>query len=406
MRSCAPTSFSVYAGRVSPVLLFLILAGIGVLPGCQKQDEITRYTVKKLLPVEKEAAADPSARDDVFPMSRSGDQQEPSADQGPPDRDRMLAAIVPHGKMAWFFKMTGPREAVADKMEDFLLIIGSLKFAEGNDSPPEWKLPEGWTSEKGNGLRFATLRVKSADELLEATVIPLPAEDPTAADYVLSNVNRWCEQLGIPAIKKSDLTAEQRPKNVEVKQLEAAGTTVTLANLVGRQKSGGMGNAPFAPFAGGKKAQPKTKPADQPREVAGLPQWAVPEGWKESEGNQFSLAAFVVQDDGKSVKTTVSRAGGDLLANVNRWRGQLQLADWSKEEFVKAIKTLTVDGVESPLVELVGTDARTNQPSCTLGVIVPRGEQAWFFKLTGDVGLAQREKSNFEKFVQSVKFPK
>ena len=176
-----------------------------------------------------------------------------------------------------------------------------------------------------------------------------------------------------------------------------------MVNLIGRQKSDGMG---AAPFAGGKKAPPKPKSSEQPRSKAGQPQWTVPEGWKEGEGNQFSLAAFVVEQDGKTVKTTVSAAGGDLLDNVNRWRGQLQLESWSKEEFAKAMKSLTVDGIESPLVELVGTDARTEKTACTLGVIVPHGDRAWFFKLTGDVGLAQREKANFEKFVQSVKFPK
>lgn len=387
------------ANGVSSSVICLSVFALSIFSGCQKQDEITRYTVKKLAPVEKQSSSESSGKEE-------GARLPATADQGPPDRDRMLAAIVPHGKMAWFFKMTGPREPVAEKMEDFLKLIGSLKFADGDEAQPEWTLPEGWTSEKGNGLRFATLRVKVGDETLEATVIPLPAPDPTSADYVLSNVNRWCEQMGLPALKKSDLTSEERPKNAEIKQIDAAGTTVTLANLVGRQKSDGMGAAPFAPFAGGKKAPSRPKPTEQPQQNAGRPKWTVPEGWKETEGNQFSLAAFAVQADGKSVKTTVSTAGGDLLQNVNRWRGQLQLPEWSQEEFVKAIKTLKVDGVESPLVELVGTDARTSQPSCTLGVIVPQGGQAWFFKLTGDVGLAQREKANFEMFVQSVKFPK
>ncbi len=89
---------------------------------------------------------------------------------------------------------------------------------------------------------------------------------------------------------------------------------------------------------------------------------------------------------------------------MNRWRGQLQLDSWSQDELANAAKTLSVDGVEAPFVELIGQDVRTGEPSCTLGVIVPRGERSWFFKLTGDVGLAQREKANFEKFVQSVKF--
>ena len=287
-------------------------------------------------------------------------------------------------------------------MEDFLTLIRSLKFAADDDAPPEWVLPDGWTSEKGNGLRFATLRVKSEDQVLETTVIPLPAADPTSGEYVLSNVNRWCEQLGLPPRTKADLAAEEQPKNAEVRQLEAAGTHVTLVNLVGRQKSDGMG---AAPFAGGKR--PATKPAapQRPRDNAasadsGRPKWTVPEGWEETAGNQFSLAAFIAEDGEKSVKTTVSAAGGDFLANVNRWRGQLQLEAWSNDGFTKAAKILTVDGIKAPFVELIGPE------SCTLGVIVPRGERSWFFKLTGDIGLAQREKANFEKFVQSVKFPK
>ena len=416
MRSCHRTSFAEIADRLSTMLSFLAVAGLFILAGCQKRDEITRYNVKKLSPVERKAPAETS--DGSTPKTRAEDQpgnisfigdplpdgstpETPATDQGPPDRDRMLAAIVPHGKMAWFFKVIGPRDAVAAKMEDFLKLIRSLTFAGGEDSQPEWVLPEGWTSEKGNGIRFATLRVKSEDEVLETTVIRLSAPDPHSGEYVLSNVNRWCEQLGLPPRTKTDLAAEEQPKNAEIRQFEAAGTMVTLVNLVGRPKSDGMG---AAPFAGG--IRPLTTVPEQPRAEAdsGRPTWTVPESWKETKGNQFSLAAFAVQEGDKLVKTTVSAAGGDLLANVNRWRGQLQLDSWSKEELANAAKTLSVDGVEAPFVELIGQDVRTGEPSCTLGVIVPRGDRSWFFKLTGDVGLARREKANFEKFVQSVKF--
>ena len=212
-----PRSPSPFIFRIDQVLVLFVFVGVA-LSGCQKQEEITRYTVKKLPPAtEKESSSGSATKEDTSP---------PVADQGPLDRDRMLAAIVPHRKMAWFFKMTGPREQIANKMGEFLALLGSLKFGDGDDAQPEWTLPEGWTSEKGNGLRFATLRMKSGDETLEATVIPLPAEDPTSADYVLSNVNRWCEQMGIPALKKSDLTADKHPENAEVKQIEVAGKKV------------------------------------------------------------------------------------------------------------------------------------------------------------------------------------
>lgn len=384
---------SIRSGALRPLLLGLwAMLGLFWLAGCQKRDDVKSYTVKKLPSAARKTAAPPP---------------ESVADQGPPDRDRMLAAIVPHDKVGWFFKVTGPREAVARKMEEFLSLVQSVKFPDGDDAKPEWTLPDGWTSEKGNSIRFATLRTESDGETLETTVIPLPAVeiDPHSIEYVLSNVNRWCGQMGLPEKTKESLFAEEQPKNAEVQQLDVAGTKATLVNLVGRLKSDGMSNAPFASGQrpGGGKAAP-SKQRESVSTTSGRPKWKVPDGWTESEGNQFSLAAFAVAAGDKSVKTTVSRAGGDLLANVNRWRQQLGLEEWSPEDMSKSAKQLSIDGSEGTLVELVGKDARSGQPSCTLGVIVPRGESSWFFKLTGDVTLAQREKANFEAFVQSVKF--
>lgn len=366
------------------------MTGMVWLTGCQKHDGVSSYTVKRLSPAARKA---------------TGQSSEDVAEQGPPDRDRMLAAIVPHGKVGWFFKVTGPRVAVAAKMEEFLKLVQSVTFADGEDATPEWSLPDGWTSEKGNGIRFATLRAESGGETLETTVIPLPATDPHSVEYVLSNVNRWCSQMGLPEKTKESLFAEDQPKNAEVQQLDVAGTKATLVNLVGRLKSDGMSNAPFASGQrpnGGKAAPPKQR--ESVSTTSGRPKWKVPDGWTESEGNQFSLAAFAVAAGDKSVKTTVSRAGGELLVNVNRWRQQLGLEEWSQEDMSKSAKQLSIDGSEGTLVELVGKDARSGQPSCTLGVIVPRGDSSWFFKMTGDVALAQREKANFEAFVQSVKF--
>lgn len=377
MRSCVQTSLAGVVGRCVPsTLAVLVLAFL--LVGCQQRDQIKKYTVKKLPTAERKVkAAEP-------------------AEQGPPT-DRMLAALVPHGKVAWFFKVTGPKDAVAEQMENFLALIRSLKFADGDEATPVWTLPEGWTASEGNQFRFATLKVPADGETLEVAVSMLPAPDPTELEYVLANVNRWCDQLGVPPKTKDDLFAEDQPKNAEVRQFDAAGAKVTLVNLVGRQKGSGMA----APFASSNR-----KPA--PREVsppaANLPKWTVPTTWKSAPGNEFSIAAFVVADGPKTIKTTVSRAGGDLLANVNRWRGQMQLDAWSAEQLSQEAKKLTVDGSEATLVELIGKDARTGEPACTLGVIVPRGESSWFFKLTGEPSLAQREKANFEAFVQSVKF--
>lgn len=345
-----------------------------LLSGCQNRDEIKQYTVKKLPHSKREPVVEMPPRG-VMPPGH-----------GQASNERMLGAIAPQGGTFWVFKLMGPKDAAAQQMENFLSLVRSLKFGETEDSPPEWTLPEGWTERKDaepSATRFATLIAKGDGEEMAVTVtrLPFPAGRPTDG-VPLMIVNLWCEQLGLSEKKPSDLTAEEQPKDAEVRQLEVAGTQVTLVNFLAAS----------------------TPAVQTPIASKGRPKWTVPEGWKEAPGNEFSIAAFAVSDGEMSIKTTVSRAGGDLLQNLNRWRGQLGLKSWSQDEMSKSAKMLSVDGSEGTLVDLVGTDARTQKPSCTIGVIVPRGDSAWFFKLTGDVELAQREKANFEAFVQSVKF--
>ena len=369
------------AGATAPVWLFALLA-LSQLSGCQKQDEISRYTVKKMPQVERPAkAAKP-------PMRPAG--------HGLGVSERMLGAIAAQGRTLWVFKVAGPKDAVADQMPNFLSLIQSLKFGEDAALPPQWTLPEGWTEQKDDdprGMRFMTLQVKTDGEDLPLTItrLPLPGDRPIEG-MPLMIVNLWCEQLGLPEKTAADLKSEEQPQGAEVQQLEVSGKQVTLVNFLAAAKPDRM------------VTEKPGRPA--PAEAAqGVPQWKVPEGWKASAGNQFSLAAFAVTDGGRKIETTVSRLGGDLLGNLNRWRGQVGLKAWSSpDEMTNATKKLSVDGHEGTLVEFVVNDVRTNKPSCILGVIVPRDGEAWFFKLTGDVELAQREKENFEAFVQSVKF--
>lgn len=345
-----------------------------LLAGCQNRDEIKRYTVKKLPHSKREAVAEMPPRGRMPPG------------HGQASNERMLAAIAPQGRTFWIFKLMGPKDAAAEQMEEFLSLVQSLKFSDDADATPEWTLPEGWTERKEaekSATRFATLIAKEGSEEMSVSVtrLPFPPDRPTEG-VPLMIVNLWCEQLGLPEKTQADLTAEEQPKGAEVQQLEVAGKQITLVNFLAADSP-----APQAPIAS-----------------RGQPKWTVPEGWKEAPGNEFSMAAFAVTDGKMSIKTTVSRAGGDLLQNLNRWRGQLGLEPWSSDELKKSAKVLAVDGSDGTLVDLVGTDARSKKPSCTIGVIVPRGDSAWFFKLTGDVELAQREKANFEAFVQSVKF--
>lgn len=66
-------------------------------------------------------------------------------------------------------------------------------------------------------------------------------------------------------------------------------------------------------------------------EADGRAHWKLPAAWKEEPGNGFREATVVIPGD-KRLEITVNKAGWsgtqeNKLANVNRWRGQLQLPE-------------------------------------------------------------------------------
>ncbi|MCA8987215.1 MAG: hypothetical protein KDA78_06220 [Planctomycetaceae bacterium] len=67
------------------------------------------------------------------------------------------------------------------------------------------------------------------------------------------------------------------------------------------------------------------------------PEWTLPEGWTEQPGNQFRYATLVVPGASGPLEFSVSplpNSGEERIqvtANINRWRGQLGLADLASE---------------------------------------------------------------------------
>jgi hypothetical protein len=205
------------------LLLFSGAAGLALLAGCEKPERITTYTVDKPPPID-------------------GPKQPEAAEAGQPagePTDRTVAAIVPLAEQGWFFKLTGPKDAVQARAEDFSKFVKSVRFsAQGK---PEWSLPEGWSEQGGSQIRFATIIIPAAagenEKPLEISVTVLPKSGDDA-DYILVNVNRWRNQLKLPPIAKEQLAAEST-------QLDLGGTPATLVNLLGVAAPNSMGRPPF-----------------------------------------------------------------------------------------------------------------------------------------------------------------
>jgi hypothetical protein len=352
-----------------PILLTLLLAG------CRKPDEIVRYTVARPAPIQTAADTDSDSDEAWVP-------------------GQLLGAIVPHGQSTWFFKLTGRLELVKPQLESFLVFMKSVRFT---DNGPGWTLPEGWAQLPASDIRFATLKIPTEKKPLELTVIPLPTAAGDFEDYLLSNVNRWREQLRQEPISKTELP----DRTVKI---ELGDTPAWLVNFEGEIREGGTAMPPFAGQQGPRTESPPSTSSPSPAGDRSLPfTCEVPESWRPVQANAMQLAAYEAGKGRQKVVISISSAGGNLAANINRWREQVHLAPLEGAELGKTLEEFTVDGNQAVFVEFVGPEDDPEREAL-LGVIVAAQKHQWFIKLRGDAALAEREKEHFQKFVQSIRF--
>jgi hypothetical protein len=361
-----------------PVYLCFAALVLAAVSGCRRQESVSRYRVPK---------------EHVLLATNGPDASEVA--QAAAAEYRMLAALIPRGEQAWFFRVIGPAGSVAQQVDSFRTLVKSVHFA-GESAPPEWKLPEAWRQKPGSGMRYASIEIDASTGPLDLSVTVLPRNEPDLDAYTLSNLNRWRGQLGLAPLPMSKVRES-------VERIELAGATATLVDLVGRKPEDNMGRAPFA----GGQALPASPlehdpnaPSKRPAPSAELT-YDVPPGWQATPAGGMRKAAFAIADGSENAEVTVislDAAGGALLANVNRWRQQVKLGEVSEQELETATKKIELGTVPGDYVELVGPE------ETILGVVAHADGRSWFFKMKGNSPLVDREKANFESFVRSVRF--
>ena len=136
-------------------------------------------------------------------------------------------------------------------------------------------------------------------------------------------------------------------------------------------------------------------------------QYTLPEGWKEKTPTQMRVASFEAVEAGKTADVSViplgGMAGGDV-ANVNRWRGQVGQAALAEADVLKLAEKVELAGQPADLYDVNGTSPGSGDPERILAVIFHRNETAWFFKVTGDSALVEKQKPAFVAFLKSVQF--
>jgi hypothetical protein len=294
---------------------------------------------------------------------------------------RLLAAIVPHGDRTWFFKLTGPAAEVDSQRESFLTFLNSVRFTGKENEPMTWTVPNGWQQEKGSELRYATFRIKGQAESLELTVVGLGKE----AGSRLANINRWRDQLGLKPLEEAELGQVSQ-------EIKIAGESAVVVDMKGSGSGLGRMSAPFAA---------RRSVAPEP-DAGRLPfTYRLPEGWKERPPkDRISIAAFQPEDG--SVDVTITAAGGELAANVARWRRQVGLPPATEEDFRKDCRPIDVAGISAQYVDLTGPESAGRER--ILAVVLERQDVTWFFKMKGPAERVAKQKAAFDDFVASIRF--
>ncbi len=128
--------------------------------------------------------------------------------------------------------------------------------------------------------------------------------------------------------------------------------------------------------------------------------WRAPARWAPGRASAMRRGSYSVVGPEGVGDISITAFRGDVggnLANVNRWRDQLQLPP--VPDLAGALEPLEVDGLRMLVFE------GANQGVRMIGVIVPRSGATWFFKFTGPDPLVAREKPAFLDFLKTVKAP-
>jgi hypothetical protein len=163
-------------------------------------------------------------------------------------------------------------------------------------------------------------------------------------------------------------------------------------------------------------AAPAAMPATMPNGLAapdnsGQPQlkYVLPDGWKEKPLTQLRVASFEVSENGKTADVSViplgGMSGGDA-ANVNRWRGQVGQPPADETDLAKLTENVEIAGKPGELYNLAGTSPGSGAAERILGGILHGDDAVWFFKMSGDADLVEKQKANFIAFLKSVDFNK
>jgi len=169
---------------------------------------------------------------------------------GSDEPTRILGAIQHREGTAWFFKMTGDDQLVAQQKAKFIEFLKALKMESpptaglppahppidgsslpettpaggiSNEGKPTWQVPAGWTEVPGGQFLVAKFNIAGESGAQAAVNVSMSSGD---GGGLLANVNRWRQQLGLSPTGEAELATSAT-------SVEVTGGKATLIDMSG-----------------------------------------------------------------------------------------------------------------------------------------------------------------------------
>ncbi|QYM77791.1 hypothetical protein K0B96_10705 [Horticoccus luteus] len=301
-----------------------------------------------------------------------------------------------------------------------------------------WTAPADWTAKTLSAMRKGSFTVPGPGGDADLSVTAFPGD--VGGD--LANVNRWRGQVQLPPLAAGDLEATLKrfsANGLDFAVVDLAPQDEKSAHLIGAivplngatwffklmgpsatvsaQRDAFLkflhtvkvGDGEAAPAARAPAASPAAMGNDMattavPTADGAALAWAAPAAWHEKTLSAMRKGSYAVPGAGGEADLAITAFPGDVggdLANVNRWRGQVQLPPLTAGELEATLKRFSANGLNFAVVELAPPAG--SQAPRLIGAIVPHGGATWFFKLMGPDATVAAQRDAFLAFLHTVK---
>ena len=140
----------------------------------------------------------------------------------------------------------------------------------------------------------------------------------------------------------------------------------------------------------------------KPYEIKLKADWPVPFYWQEQEAVPMSEATYLIRkanDEALFTITKLEGASGSLLANVNRWRSQLDLEPIAKDTLKQHVDALVLNQKRYYITKQVNT-----HKSMLVAIYKPSLDITYFLKLSGEPALVSEETQSFLDVLKKAKY--